>query len=327
MPSPSTVRTRLSVVIPTHDTVGLTLQCLESLPSRIGELPVQTLVVDDASEDGTAEAVAERFPEVCVLRQASRAGFSASVNRGLTEAEGDLLVALNSDTVLQPGSLEAVLARFAENQRLGVAGARLFYPDGTPQWSGGPEPGLLFLFGLASGLPALLARLPGWRRLRPVAGTGDSPRVDWVTGAALALRRAVWQEVGPFETSYRFYGQDLDLCLRARSAGWEVEVIPGFRVIHHHGATIGRGPRAVARQDPLLLWTDLIRWAARHRGDAWAKRAVLALRLGGRLRLLGRRLRELALPPRSRAVWRRDSLAYRRALAALSRATAAQDQR
>lgn len=316
MPRPLPPRTRVSLVVPTHDTRDLTLRCLESI--RAQAMEVETLVVDDASRDDTAQAVTVLFPEVRLLRQEEQRGFTASVNRGLNAATGEVMVALNSDSELVPGSLGFLLARFEEVERLGIAGGRLLFPDGTPQWSGGREPSLLWLFGLASGLPTLLGLLPGWRKLRPVSGTRDSWSVDWVTGAALAMRRAVWQAVGPFNSSYGFYGQDLDLCTRARAAGWAVEVVPGFQVIHHHGATIAQQPGTVARQAPARLWTDLVQWARRHRGEAWARRAALALRLGGRLRLLARWGCELVLPGRSRAAWRRDSLAYRRAVAMVS---------
>ena len=150
---------QVSVVIPTRETVELTCRCLESLRPQV-DAGVEIVVVDDASRDGTAEAIAARFPEVRLLRQTERRGFTAAVNRGLDAATGGLLIALNSDTELLPGSLAALLAGFAGEEHLGVAGARLVYPDGTPQWSGGREPGLLWLFGLASGLPALLGLLP-----------------------------------------------------------------------------------------------------------------------------------------------------------------------
>ena len=320
MPSPSfqsAQPARISVVIPTSNTRDLTLRCLESIEAQ-EDGPIQVLVVDDASEDGTAEAVAARFPDVRLLRQLERRGFAASVNHGFREAEGQVLIALNSDTELLPGSLDALRGRFEESERLGVAGGWLSYPDGTPQWSGGPAPGLLWLFSLASGLPALLGSVPGWRRLRPTSGTGARNVVDWVTGAALAVRREVWQSVGPFDSEYRFYCQDLDFCLRAGTAGWVVEVVPSFRVLHHHGATIRRGKLSVAHQNPVFLWTDLVRWARQHRGEEWAQKAAATLRLGGRLRLLGRTLRELVLDDRSLDAWRQETSAYRAALDSIS---------
>ena len=308
---------RLSVVIPTHDTRELTLRCLDSL--RAAGLEIEVLLVDDASRDGTAAAVAAAHPEVTLLRNNEPAGFTRAANRGLAAARGGLLLLLNSDTEVDHPGLEALLAAFDADPRLGAAGAALHYPDGSAQWSGGREPTLLWLFGLASGLPALLARLPLYRRLRPpgaVPERGD--QVDWVTGAALAVRREAWEAVGPLDEEFRVYAQDLDYCLRLGQAGWDVRLLPGFKVLHHHGATIGRDPGARRRQHPELLWTDLLRWAGKHKGEEWTKRAALAFQAGGRLRLLGRALASPLLPPERRAAWREDGEPFRRAVRALT---------
>ena len=272
----------LSIAIPSQDTRELTLRCLESLFAS--PVPgMEVILVDDASRDGTAEAIAARFPGVTVLRNEEAARFTRSANRGLARATGEILLLLNSDTEVEAGGLARLLEVFAREQELGIAGALLHYPDGSPQWSGGREPTLAWFFALTSGLPALLAKLPLYRRAKPL--TVDRPlAVDWVTGAAMAFRRAVWERAGPLDEGFRFYAQDLDFCLRARRAGFEVEVRPELRVLHHHGATIGRSPGARGRQHPELLRDDLLRWARKHHGPAWAAQAEIALRAGDRLR-------------------------------------------
>jgi GT2 family glycosyltransferase len=307
----------VSAVVPTHDTRELTLACLRALASAARGLPgLEVIVVDDASRDGTAQALAEQHPEVAVLRQETAVRFTRAANLGLTRARGDVLLLLNSDTEVESGALAPLIEAFRRDPKLGAAGAVLCYPDGSPQWSGGRDPSLLWLFGLASGLPGLLARLPRWRRIKPA---GAPPgEVDWVTGAALAFRRQAWDEVAPLDEGCRFYAQDLDVCARLRRAGWKVAIVPGFRVLHHHGATIGRDPgSAGGRQHPELLWTDLLRWARRHRGEAWAERAATVLRGGAALRLLGRGLAVPFVPRDRRAAWRADSRAFLRAARAL----------
>jgi N-acetylglucosaminyl-diphospho-decaprenol L-rhamnosyltransferase len=299
----------LSIVIPTHDTRELTLRCLESLRAA----PVagmEVILVDDASRDGTAEAVAERHPEVVVVRNGEPARFTRSANRGLARASGEILLLLNSDTEVEPGGLARLVEIFAREPELGIAGALLHYPDGSPQWSGGREPSLPWFFALTSGLPILLERLPLYRRSKPLAP--DRPlAVDWVTGAAMAFRRAVWEAAGPLDEGFRFYAQDLDFCLRARRAGWEIEVRPELRVLHHHGATIGRAPGARRHQHPELLWGDLLRWARKHRGTAWAARAEAALRTGVWLRRIGHRLAGPFVATATRAGWREEDEAAR----------------
>ncbi|HEX5720830.1 MAG TPA: glycosyltransferase family 2 protein [Thermoanaerobaculia bacterium] len=308
---------RLSVVIPTHDTRELTLACLKSL-ARAGRPDTEILVVDDGSRDGTAAEIAARFPSVRLLRNERSQGFTRAANRGLEQARGEVLLLLNSDTEVEPAGLEALLSRFAAEPETGVIGAALHYPDGSPQWSGGEEPTLLWLFGLASGLPPVLARLPLYRRARPLSPTAGGPRsVGWVTGAALAIRREAWVQAGPLDERFLLYAQDLDLCLRVRQAGWEVEIVPELRVLHHHGATIGREAGSLGRQNPELLWSDLLRWARKNKGERWAAKAGRVMRWGVLLRLGGRRLTRPFLAASRREEGRADDQALRNALKAL----------
>lgn len=277
---------RLAVVIPTHGARDLLLDCLSAL--RAEGLPeAQIWVVDDASRDGTVQAVRDRFPGVRLRIHDSSRGFSAAANHGLREAlrqaEHDIFFVLNDDTQVYPGALTALCRAFDDDPRLGIGGSNLRFPDGTAQWSGGSQPSLRWLLALASGIPRLLETLPIYRQHHPVVprSKDDLPLpIDWVTGAALAVRRQVLDEVGLFDEGFAFYCQDLDLCLRAGRQGWRVCLLPRVLVMHHQGATIGRSKAALEqRQRPDLLWPDLLRWARRDRGRTWAAcgRGVLAL--------------------------------------------------
>ena len=141
----------------------------------------------------------------------------------------------------------------------------------------------------------------------------------------MVIRRPVWEQVGPFDLSYRFYCQDIDLCVSATDAGWGIAILPDFKVLHHHGGTISGQSGAVDQFHPELMWTDLLRFAGKRRGSAAARNAFLALRLGGRFRLLGRRLVSPIVPPDDRAQWRAANMAYLDALHALDRADRARD--
>jgi hypothetical protein len=304
---------RLSIVVPSHNTRELTLRCLRSIAQA--DPAAEVILIDDAGTDGTAEAAAERFPGVVQIR-APGIGFTRAANLGMARAQGEILLLLNSDTEVDAPGLAALDGAFRADPRLGAAGADLHYPDGSPQWSGGRAPSLAWLFALASGAPALLGRLPLYRRFKRPGVQGGA--VEWVTGATLAIRRAAWDQVGPLDEEFRFYGQDLDVCLRLREAGWGVALLTGFRVMHHHGATIGGRPgTGGGRQHPELLWTDLLRWARKHRGEVWARRAALALAAGGAARLLGHTLSSPFLPAGRRTARRQETLAYRRALRAV----------
>lgn len=306
----------LSIIIPTRDTRDLTVACMASILRVANESPeirLEIVVVDDGSTDGTAEALRQAFPAVTVLPTAGGVGFTKAVNLGLRGARGEYLLLLNSDTELTPGGLLQLMAAFEKDPRLGVAGARLVYPDGRPQWSGGARPDGLWLFVLASGLANPLRYLPGYRRLRR---SRDGGSVDWVSGAALALRREVWDAVGPFDEDFRFYAQDLDFCLRARALGWLIAVLPGFRVIHHHGSTIQRRPGAAHLPfQPTLLWLDLVQWAGKIGGPEGARAASRRLRWGTRWRLATRAVTAAFATDRPRH--QAESAAFRAALEAL----------
>ncbi len=290
--------TPISVIVPLHNRADLAEQCLAALARWT--TPLEVIVVDDGSTDPGVDLLRRAGLAHRWLRNPKARGFSAAVNDGLELATGDPLLLLNSDAEVTAGGdqvLREALASAAESQapgsRLGAVAARLVYPDGRPQWSGGNFPSLLWLFALASGL----GRKARFRvRKAPPSGFAGGA-VDWAPGAALAIARSAWSAVGAFDESYRHYAQDLDYCQRLAAAGHTVRVLADWIVVHHLGASLGpangraSGPASAEvggydgqRLD--LLWLDLLHWARQHRSAAWAGRARRRLLLGGRLRQL-----------------------------------------
>jgi GT2 family glycosyltransferase len=298
-------RPAVSVVIPTHNTRDLTMACLASLSPQ-EEIDAEIIVVDDGSVDGTSAAINALHPHVRVMRSESTRAFTAAANRGVSEAHGSVILLLNSDTEVERAALAKIAGAFAERPRLGVASATLVSPDGREQWSGGGWPTPFWLFVLASGAARFLARFRPYRRARGAT----KRRVDWVSGAAMAIRRAAWEELGPLDERFAFYAQDADFCLRARDAGWEVDVL-AVRVVHHGGATIGRERGAADGHHPALLWTDLLRLVLKREGAAAARRSARAIRAGAVCRLAALRLARLSPRVRARDDVRRESDAFR----------------
>lgn len=305
---------RLSVVIPTHNTCDLTLACLASLE---GGGATEVVVVDDASDDGTVEAVRSQFPTVSVVEREERGGFTIAANQGMAFARGDLLLLLNSDTEVAEGALSRLANAFREDPTLGIGGGELVDPGGMPQWRGGADPTPLWMFALASGAARYLRRSRLYHRGRP-PGRAVGP-VDWVTGAALAVRQEAWRDIGPLDEQFELYCQDLDLCDRARVAGWKVAVVAGFEVEHRQGATVEGLPGASEGRRLDLLVLDLVRWARKQHGRNGARSARRALLVGCRTRLAARSVRRLLLKPSERAAFDRLTCQVRAAAEALRR--------
>jgi len=311
------VEPRLSVAIPTRNTRDLTLAALASL-YRQSVRPDEIVVVDDGSDDGSQAAIAKRFPNVCQIRNTGAVGFAGALNTGVAATTGDLVWLLNSDTEVDPDGVERVASHFNGDSTLGIAGANLRYPDGSPQWSGGRFPTPLWLILQASDLPALLGRRPAWRRIKPVSGTRN-PGVGWVSGASMIIRREVWGQAGPMSGAYLQYCQDLDLCWRARSLGWKVRVLPDVGVVHHHGATIALDPQVVGVTHTAHLWSDLVRFFDANHGRRVAVRAARLIRLGGWVRISMRRMIAPIVARSDRAAWRADTERHLRTLREFSK--------
>lgn len=295
----------LSIVIPTFNTAQMTLAtCRAALAAA--PPATEVIVVDDASTDETRALLARELPAVRVLAMRTNVRFAGAANAGVAEAHGALVLLLNSDAVVTPDALTALMAEFARDARLGVAGARLLNADGSPQWSGGALPTLAWMAVLAGGFAPLLPR----RRLSP-----GGANVAWVSGAAMAFRREVWESAGPLRESYRFYAQDLDFCVRARAAGWDVRLVENARVMHAGGVSL-RQWRDVSElpHDPALLWPDLLTWGRAHHGRAWGAAARLLMIPAACVRIAARRARELLLRGEERALSRSATTAYLAAL-------------
>jgi GT2 family glycosyltransferase len=241
--------TPVSIVIPVHNRAELTRRCLDAVRTTV-PAECETIVVDDASSDGTAGILTERGDEIRVLTLSENAGFATACNRGAQGARHDLLVFLNNDTEPQPGWLEALLAEAEAHPEADVVGAKLVYPGGTVQHAG-------VVFGqdgyphhLYAGLPA---GHPAVNRSRPLRA---------VTAACMLVRRAAFEAAGGFDAGYRNSLEDVDLCLRIGERGGGVRYCAGAVVQHLESASRGRDDRF---ETSVALYRE--RWRDRVRRD------------------------------------------------------------
>ncbi len=226
---------------------------------------VEVVVLDNASQDGSAEMVRERFPTAVLLESEENLGFARGYNRAAARAEGRHLLMLNPDTVVRPGALERLVSFLDSHPRVGAAGPRLLNPDGSLQFSCRrfPRP----LAAVFRNTP--LGRLaPGNRFTRDYLMSdwnhGEAREVDWVSGAAVCIRREAWEEVGGFDEGYFMYAEDMDWCLRAREAGWRIYYVPEAVIVHRIGGS--------SDQRAMVMVVEFHRSMARFYGRHYAGR-------------------------------------------------------
>ena len=306
----------ISVVIPTHKNRERTLRCLAAL-WLCNPQPDEVVVVDNGSDDNTAHSVLRKYPRHIVVRLPSKRSFSAAANHGLARASGDVLLLLDNNTEVAPSAIGAVANAFDAKPDLGMAGAALRHPAGGHQWSGGRLPGSLSCFAFASGLPSVAERSRVWRWLRSHSILRRR-KVDWVSGAAVAVRRSLWEEIGPFDLGYRLRGQYIDLCVSASNAGWGIEIVPDFTAVHPADGSTFTGGDASSSNEELML-ADLLRFAGKRKGSGAVRQSKRALRLGAKFRLIGRRLATPMVPQDHKDEWQEGTVAYSEALRALEK--------
>lgn len=232
----------LTVIIVSYNTRELTLAAVRTLLENSPGLAMRVVVFDNASQDGSADAVAAAFPQVTVIANPDNIGFAAANNRIAAAATTPYVCLLNPDTETHPGAISALLAFAKANPAAGIVGGRTVFRDGslnpascwrkiTP-WS---------LFTSTVGLARLFPNsdlfnreaFGGWKR--------DSAReVDIVVGCLMLVPTPLWRELGGFDERFFMYGEDADLCLRARALGYRPMITPDATIMHLVGASTKR---------------------------------------------------------------------------------------
>lgn len=256
----------MAVVIVSYDTRELTLRAVASaFDAR--DVDVDVWVVDNASGDGSADAVRARFPRARVIALEENVGFGRGNNAALERTDAPFVLLLNSDaTFADAGGLRRMVRILEEEARVGVVGPRLESPGGDLEYSARAFPGILGELARRLGLFRLLPHATRARLL----GTeffdhGRRGEPDWLTGACLLVRGSVLAEVGGFDPGIFLYGEELEWCWRVRRAGWSVAFDPSVTVVHHRGAS---GGTAQAWRVRLAMAGDAYS-VRKHRGGAY----------------------------------------------------------
>jgi hypothetical protein len=253
---------RLSILVVAYNGGSLLHQCLESVHRFPPRSPFEVIVVDNGSTDGSCDGIGERWPAVKCVATGANLGLARAFNLALRECRGSLILSLDSDTRLFPGTLDRLVARLDETAGVGVVGGWLLNPDLTPQRTARRAPSAWnAVFGRRSVLTRLFPGNPLSRRylMDDYRNETNPFEVDWVSTAALLVRREVIDAVGGLDEGFFVYWVDADWCARIRRRGWRIEAVPQARVLHDENLQSGRRMR---RRTRLIL--DFHRGAYRY---------------------------------------------------------------
>jgi N-acetylglucosaminyl-diphospho-decaprenol L-rhamnosyltransferase len=265
---------RLLVVIVNYGTADLALDCLHALADEAVALPgLRAVIVDNASGDDSAERLAVATTEYAwasFLPLAENRGFSAGNNAAIRPAFAsadppDYVLLLNPDTVIRPGAVADLLQFMEAHRDVGLAGARLEDPDGTPQRSAFRFPTVLGELENGTRLGVLTRALS--RYVVAPEPPATSSQTDWLSGACLMVRREVFDAIGLLDEGYFLYYEEVDFCRRAVDAGWSCWYVPTARVVHRIGSSTGWTSR---RRRPRYWFDSRRRYFRRHLGKSKA---------------------------------------------------------
>ena len=250
----------LSLCLVSWNVWGDLCACLRSLRENPG-LRLQIIVVDNASVDDTVARVRAEFPEVGLIVNAENRGFAAASNQALAAAQGRYLLLLNPDTVVPPHGLEELVAFADRHPEAGIVGPQLRYPDGSLQYSARHFPTIsaaLFrntwlgrAFPKARAVQAYL--MTDWDH-------SEVWEVDWVSGAAMLIRREAYEQIGPLDERFYWGSEDVDYGWRAHRAGWKVLYTPTPSIIH----TVGRSSDQAVRRTIVNTHRSMYRLYCKH---------------------------------------------------------------
>lgn len=226
----------VSVLIVSFNTRERLRECLAALYAQTGPVSFETVLVDNASRDGSADMVAAEFPAVKLIRSDKNLGFANANNLALKDAEGRYLVLLNPDAALPPDTLERAVQHMQADPQAGMGGGRLIGADGSPQPSARMFPSLTNELLVLSSLSWKFRHHRFFGRVeRSWADPMQPAVVDWVPGAFAILPRSLVDRIGFFDPRFFLYYEEVDLCRRIRQAGYAVHYWPDLCITHIGG--------------------------------------------------------------------------------------------
>ena len=266
----------LSIVIVSYNARPELEACLDSVTAQPSLTAAEVIVVDNASSDGSPEAVEARGPRIRLIRQDRNTGFAAANNVGIRASSGELILLLNSDTIVPSGSIDRLIGRLRAHPSAAAAGPRLLDAGGRAELSFGP------MISPWAEIRQKVVMALHQRGFAPVSAwveraTRREQFVDWVSGAALLVRRADAEAVGLLDERFFLYTEDVDFCAALRARGRRILFAPAATITHLRGRSRASAPvvmNAAYRRSQLAFyrkhhprWERALRWYLRLKGD------------------------------------------------------------
>ncbi len=260
----------VSAIVISLNSMRFLRDCLDTIqmgPWR--EVSYEILVADNGSTDGSLEMLSREYPQVRLIEMGRNAGFCAAGNAAAGAARGRYLLFLNDDILVLDDAIARLVEWMDRHPEAGVAGSRLFNLDGTDQFSSGrmyPTP-MNALFGRKSALTRWFPRAPWARRylLSERVKENEPYEVDWVSAAAMLVRREAFEKVGGLAEDF-YYFHEMVICRRCQKAGYTVWLDPQSKIVHYEGAGSGVRTRKVRRRHIVAFHRAAYRWYCLHHG-------------------------------------------------------------
>lgn len=261
----------ISIIIVNWNTCDDLRKCLRSV-GESSSVRAETILVDNASSDGSVEMVRSEFPWVNIIHNQANLGFAKASNQGIGMSDGRYVMLLNPDCVVHPGSLSALVEFGDSNSDIGIFGPKILNPNGTLQFSCRRFPTLQAGIFRNSILGRIFPKNPYTRDYLMIGWDHSEPRdVDWVSGAALFIRRKMLDQIGLLDERFFMYCEDVDIAYRAKQEGWRVSYFPGATVIHAIGRSSDHNPNGMIiefhksmyrffKKHYVKDWFFLVRW-------------------------------------------------------------------
>ncbi len=269
---------KFSIIIVNFNSGDYLLYTLRSIVLNPPSGDYEVIIIDNDSRDGSIEKAKKVFPQFKYVLNRKNLGYGAGCNLGAKLAKGEILIFSNADIIITNGTFDKVKKHFEENKKIGIIGAKLFYPDGTFQASCRRYPRFKYLlFGRKSIGSSLLKNNPITREFLylDLKDIKEPVEVEGVVGAFMAIKKEIFFKIGGFDKRFFLFAEDIDLCLRIKKEGYKVIHDPTIKVIHFHG----QSRRYLGLKSDYFLKKSIYKFFYKHNSINFTKKIILNLGL------------------------------------------------